>query len=309
MMEGATMQFSSGDLLLLNLTIAAMMFGVSLQLKVADFTRLLTSPKAPVMGLIAQFMLLPALTCGITWLFDIDPELALGMILVASCPGGTFSNIMTWIGRGSVAVSVTMTAISSSVAVIMTPLNFAFYGWLNPSTRTILTDISVSPWQLLGLVVLVLAVPIALGMFVGRRYPRMALKSDKPMRIASLSVFLIFVALAFFKNRALLADAMTIVVPLVIAHNLMALSIGALSARAAKLSVPERRAVTMEVGIQNSGLGLTILFTFFPNSSGMILIAACWGIWHLISGLSLAYFWSRRDPEPYSPELLNRASL
>ncbi|MBQ0753105.1 MAG: bile acid:sodium symporter family protein [Gammaproteobacteria bacterium] len=299
------MQFSSSDLLLLNLTIAAMMFGVSLQLKVADFARLLTSPKAPVIGLIAQFMLLPALTCGLTWLFNIDPELALGMILVASCPGGTFSNIMTWIGRGSVAVSVTMTAISSLAAVVMTPFNFAFYGWLNPSTRTILTDISVSPWQLLGLVVLVLGVPIALGMFVGRRYPHLALRSDKPMRIASLSVFLIFVALAFIKNRALLADAMAMVVPLVIAHNFIALSIGALSARVAKLNIAERRAVTMEVGIQNSGLGLTILFTFFPNSSGMILIAACWGVWHLISGLSLAYFWSRRDPDSYAPELLN----
>lgn len=303
------MQFSSADLLLLNFTIAAMMFGVSLQLKVSDFTRLIASPRAPAIGLIAQFMLLPALTCGLTWALKIDPQLSLGMILVASCPGGTFSNIMTWIGRGSVAVSVTMTAISSLAAVVMTPFNFAFYGWLNPSTRTILTDISVSPWQLLGLVILVLGVPIALGMFVGRRYPRFAVKSDKPMRVASLAVFLVFVAVAFVKNSALLAEAMSMVIPLVIAHNLMALSIGALSARAAKLNSVEGRAVTMEVGIQNSGLGLTILFTFFPDSSGMILIAACWGVWHLISGLSLAYFWSSRDPNSSSSRSLNKAPL
>src|SRR5690606_29088911 len=104
--------FSSADLWLLNGAIAAMMFGVSLQLKAEDFSRLVRSPGAAVGCLVAQFLLLPALTCLATWALQIDPQLALGMILVASCPGGTFSNIMTWIGRGNVAVSVTMTAIS-----------------------------------------------------------------------------------------------------------------------------------------------------------------------------------------------------
>jgi BASS family bile acid:Na+ symporter len=160
--------FSSADLWLLNGAIAAMMFGVSLQLKAEDFTRLLSSPRAPVVGLLAQFLLLPALTCLATWALQIDPQLALGMILVASCPGGTFSNIMTWIGRGNVAVSVTMTAISSLAAVIMTPLNFGFYGWLNPHTRDVLREISVQPFELLALVVLVLGVPILLGMWAGK---------------------------------------------------------------------------------------------------------------------------------------------
>lgn len=286
--------FSSTDLWLLNGAIAAMMFGVSLQLKAEDFTRLLSAPKAPVVGLLAQFLLLPALTCLGTWALQIDPQLALGMILVASCPGGTFSNIMTWIGRGNVAVSVTMTAISSLAAVIMTPLNFGFYGWLNPHTRDVLRDISVQPFELLALVVLVLGVPILLGMWTGKKLPRFAVRADKPMRVISLLVFLGFVAIAFLKNRDLLAQALTLVVPLVIAHNAMALFIGNGAARLARLPRDERRAVTMEVGIQNSGLGLTLLFTFFPAASGMIFIAACWGVWHLVSGLTLALLWSRR---------------
>ncbi len=290
------MEFSSTDLIVLNATIAAMMFGVSLQLTPSDFSRLVRAPKAPLVGLFAQFLLLPALTCFATWLFNIDPQLALGMILVASCPGGSFSNIMTWIGRGNVAVSVTMTAISSLAAVVMTPFNFGLFGWLNPHTRTLLTEISVPPMQFLGLVVLVLGVPIVIGMLLGQRYPALAARSDKPMRILSLLVFLVFVVLAAVKNSDLLAGALVTIVPLVVIHNALALTIGAISARAAGLQQADRRAVTMEVGIQNSGLALTLLFTFFADAGGMILIAAAWGVWHLISGLSLALWWSKREP-------------
>jgi BASS family bile acid:Na+ symporter len=294
LMGASELQLSGADLVVLNATIAAMMFGVSLQLKIEDFTRLWRAPKAPLVGLFTQFLILPAITCLATWAFSIRADLALGMILVASCPGGTFSNVMTWIGRGSVPVSVTMTAFSSLAAVFMMPFNFGLYGWLNPNTRGLLRDISVQPSELLLLVVLVLGVPIVLGMLVGKHLPRFALASDKPMRIISLLVFLGFLLLAFNKNMDLLSEALVLVVPLVIAHNLLAFSVGAGAARLAKLPHAERRAVTMEVGIQNSGLGLTLLFTFFPQAGGMVLIAACWGIWHLISGLSLALYWSRR---------------
>ncbi|ELU08184.1 hypothetical protein CAPTEDRAFT_207533, partial [Capitella teleta] len=119
--------FDPQSLLLLNGILALMMFGVSLTLKPDDFKQILRSPIAPSIGLLAQFMVLPAATALVTWGFDIDPELALGMILVASCPGGSFSNIMTHIGRGNVAVSVSMTAVSSLAAIVMTPFNFVLY--------------------------------------------------------------------------------------------------------------------------------------------------------------------------------------
>lgn len=159
-MTEVQMDFNSADLVVMNAAIALMMFGVSLQLKGEDFSRLLKQPRAPLAGLIAQFLLLPAATCLVTWLFSVPAEFALGMILVASCPGGTFSNVMTWMAKGNVAVSVTMTAVSSLAAVVLTPANFALYGWLNPHTRPLLQQIAIDPVNLLLLVALVLAVPI-----------------------------------------------------------------------------------------------------------------------------------------------------
>ena len=293
-MSGALpMQFDPASLLLLNLIMACMMFGVSLSLRLEDFKRILLAPIAPVSGLVAQFLLLPLATCLFTWALAIEPELALGMILVASCPGGSFSNIMTWLGRGNVAVSVSMTAVSSLAATLMTPLNFAFYGWLNPHTRDYLTQISLEPGSILLLVLLVLALPLVLGMVTGRKLPALVARSEKPLRIASLLVFLGFVAIAFSNNFALFIERFHSFFWLVVAHNLLALGLGYGMARLLRLPVSDRRAVTMEVGIQNSGLGLVILFTFFADAGGMLLITAFWGVWHLVSGLTLSQIWAR----------------
>lgn len=293
-MTGVAMNFNSADLVVMNAAIALMMFGVSLQLKKEDFSRLLVEPKAPIAGLIAQFLFLPLATCLATWALWVPAEFALGMILVASCPGGTFSNIMTWMAKGNVAVSVTMTAISSLAAVVMTPFNFAFYGWLNPHTRPLLQQISIDPVNLLFLVALVLALPIFLGMAVGKRFPSQAANAEQPMRWFSLLLFFAFIVIALQKNFALFINHVGAIFLLVIAHNAVALLVGHGAGLVARLPRADRRAVTMEVGIQNSGLGLMILFTFFPEAGGMILITAMWGVWHLVSGLTLAQIWARR---------------
>lgn len=287
------MHFDPAALIALNVILACMMYGVALSLQVDDFARILRDPRAPLVGLLAQFLLLPAATCLVTWAFDVDPELALGMMLVAACPGGTFSNIMTWIGRANVASSVSMTAVSSVSATVLTPFNFAFYGWLNPHTRALVTDIALDPVNILMLVVAVLAVPLALGMLTARQAPRFAARAQKPMRLVSLLVLFAFVAIAFSQNMDVFWANADRIVGLVVGQNTLALGLGALAGYAVHLSRADRRAVTMEVGIQNSGLGLSILFTFFPQASGMILIAAFWGAWHLVSGLTLALIWSR----------------
>ena len=285
--------FSTGSLVILNVILALMMFGVSLSLRGEDFRRVLRMPEAPAAGLLAQFVLLPALTCVITWFLDVEPELALGMILVASCPGGTFSNIMTWLARANVAVSVSMTAVSSLAATVLTPLNFALYGWLNPNTRAMVTEIALDPWNILLLVALVLALPLVLGMLAGRHFPRFAERAQKPMRVITLLVLFAFVGLAFGKNMDVFLENADRIVALVIGQNALALGVGALAGLLVGLNRADRRAVTMEVGIQNSGLGLVILFTFFPEAGGMMLITAFWGVWHLVSGLTLALIWSR----------------
>ncbi|MDH0701342.1 bile acid:sodium symporter family protein [Pseudomonas toyotomiensis] len=295
-MEQVNIAFDPSSLVLINLIVALMMFGVSLDLRAEDFRRIARAPKAPVIGMLAQFVLLPALTCLACWALAIEPQLALGMTLIAACPGGSFSNIMTWMARGNVALSVSMTAVSSVVASVLTPLNFALYAWLNPHTRPLLTQIELDPLGLLLLVLLVLGLPLLAGMWIGRRFPQLTLKVEKPLRLFALLVMLGFVALAFSRNLEQFTRHFHLFFWLVVAHNALALSIGYLSARLSGLSVADRRALTLEVGIQNSALGLVIIFTFFPQASGMLLIAAFWGCWHLISGLSLAWLWSRRPP-------------
>lgn len=291
-------QFDPSSLILINIILAVMMFGVSLDLRAEDFRRIVREPKAPVIGLLAQFLLLPALTCLACWALRVEPQLALGMMLVAACPGGSFSNIMTWMARGNVAVSVSMTAVSSLAASVLTPLNFTLYAWLNPHTRALLTEISIQPLSLLLMVLLVLGVPLVLGMMIGRRFPLLTLKVEKPLRIFALLVMLVFVGLAFSRNFEQFLEHFHLFFWLVVAHNALALLIGYGSARLAGLPVADRRAITLEVGIQNSALGLVIIFTFFPQASGMLLIAAFWGCWHLVSGLTLAWLWSRRTELP-----------
>ncbi|SUD39979.1 bile acid:sodium symporter [Ectopseudomonas mendocina] len=295
--EQVDIAFDPSSLVLINLIVALMMFGVSLDLRADDFRRVARAPKAPVIGMLAQFLALPALTCLACWALAIQPELALGMTLIAACPGGSFSNIMTWMARGNVALSVSMTAVSSIAASLLTPLNFALYAWLNPHTRPLLTQIELDPLNLLLLVLLVLGLPLLAGMWVGRRFPQLTLKVEKPLRLFALLVMLGFVALAFSRNLEQFTRHFHLFFWLVVAHNALALSIGYLCARLSGLPSADRRALTLEVGIQNSALGLVIIFTFFPQASGMLLIAAFWGCWHLVSGLSLAWLWSRRLPE------------
>ncbi|MBD2859399.1 bile acid:sodium symporter family protein [Spongiibacter sp. KMU-158] len=290
--------FSTGNMLLLNAILAGMIFGVSIGLKREDMLRVIRQPRAPIAGMIAQFILLPALTALACWQFAIEPELAMGMILIASCPGGTFSNVMTWLGRASVPVSISMTAVSSLSAIIMTPLNFSLYSYLNPYTRPLMQQIAIEPGNILLLVFLVLILPMLLGMAVGRRHPDLAERAEKPMRVVTLAVFVIFVAVAFSNNQAAIAQYAKQVMVYVALQNLGALLLGDLTSRALKLNQAERRAVTMEVGIQNSALGLSIIFSFFPEAGGMTLIAGFWSFWHLMVGLLLAMYWSKTAEEP-----------
>ena len=301
MIDDVQLDFSPGSLVALNVILAVMMFGVSLSLTVQDFKRIARSPQAPVLGLAAQFLLLPFLTYVLTRVLQPHPSLALGMILVSACPGGNFSNIITFMARGNLAVSVSMTAVSSVLAVVMTPFNFAFYAWLNPDTNKVMTDVALDPWQMVGLVLAVIGLPLVLGMACGQRFPTMRERSETVMRRVSLVVFLAFVGMAFSRNWDLFVQYSGTLVMLVVIHNLMALSVGYSLASIFRQPPADRRAITLEIGIQNSGLGLTLLFTFMSQLGGAILITAFWGVWHLVSGLLIAAYWGRRPPQSTEP--------
>lgn len=292
MLDALQINFDPDSFLLLNLLLALMMFGASLSVRWSDFAVMSRSPRAILIGLFCQFLLLPLLTYFLTRLLSVDASVALGMILVASCPGGSFSNIMTWLARGHLPTSVSMTAVSTVASLIFTPFNFALYAGLNPETSGLLASIAIDPSEVMELIFMVLVAPLALGVYVGQSSPGFVKKADKPFRWLSLLLFFSFVIIAFSANGQLFLDYAQYFFGLVVLHNALALLTGYTCARAAKLAHEKVKAVTLEVGIQNSGLGLIIVFNFFPELGGMMIITAFWGVWHLVSGVALSLFWS-----------------
>ncbi|GGW94099.1 bile acid:sodium symporter family protein [Alteromonas halophila] len=286
---------SAGTLAVLNGILAMMMFGIALSLTPADFKRVAQAPRGPVAGLSAQFILLPGITSLLIYLIPMPGEVALGLLLVSCCPGGSFSNLMTYLSRGNTALSVSMTGIASLMASILTPFNFMLYGALNPRTNALLSSIAVSPADMLLIVALVLALPLTLGLMCAHHYPRFARRSEPFFRVISLCTLLGFVAVALVLNWQRFIGGASVFLLAVVGHNALALAIGWGMARLCRVSRPDRRAITLEVGLQNSGLGLGIIFTVFSNLSGMAIIAAAWGIWHLISGLALSGVWQCLD--------------
>ena len=289
------LNFNPNSLLVLNVILGIIMFGVSLDLKVEDFKRVLRSPKGPLIGLMAQFILLPAFTYLLTLVINPAPSIALGMILVSSCPGGNMSNFFTNYAKGNTALSVSMTSVSTVLSIVMTPLNISIWGNANEHTRTLLHQIDLNPMQMLLTIFMILGVPLALGMTLSTKRPKLAQKMKKPFKYASLLFFVVFIIAAFSANIDNFLKYIKYVMLIVAIHNLTALALGYFSSSLAKLPQWDRRAITFEVGIQNSGLGLLLIFDFFNGLGGMALIAAWWGIWHIIAGLTLSTYWSRKD--------------
>ena len=282
------LNFNQAGINIINGAIALMMLGVALELKKEDFIRVLKNPRAPLIGLMAQFILLPFFTFLLVLLINPHPSIALGMILVASCPGGNLSNLLTFLSNGNSALSISMTAVSTAVAVIMTPFNLSLWGSLNPHTAGILKQVSLSPLDVFVTVFVILGIPLIVGMSVGHLWPKLAEKVRKPFKLFSLVFFIIIVIGALAANYAHFIKYVGIVVVVVFFHNALALNIGYWTARLAKLDERDCRAVCIEVGIQNSALGLVLVFSFFNGLGGMAIVVAWWGIWHIISGLATA---------------------
>ena len=294
--DAVRLNFSPESLVALNFVLALVMFGVALDMRLEDFKGIGSAPKAVLIGLIAQFVLLPATAWALTMLLRPQPSIALGIILVASCPGGNISNFLTNFARGNTALSVTVTAFSTLGAMFFTPFNTAFWGSLNPDTREVLHRISIDPLEMFGAVAILLVVPALLGMTTARHFPAFAARARKPFRVLSLIVFAAFVGGALAANWDYFLQYVHRVVVGVFLLNALGLAGGYAAAWLARLAERDRRAVSIEVGIQNSGLGLVLVFNFFAGLGGMAITAAWWGIWHILAGLTLATWWRRHPP-------------
>ena len=292
-LDGVMLNFSPGSLMLLNGILAVVMFSVALDLRPDDFRRVAASPKALITGLFSQFLILPILTYLMVITLNPRPSIALGLILVAACPGGNISNFITHRAGGNSALSVSMTAFATVGAVLLTPINIAFWGGLYGPTREILKATAIDPLQIAITVTLMLFLPLVLGIWLNAARPATAARLHKPMQHISLGIFVAFVVLALVANWAFFLQYAWLVAGLVVLHNALALFGGFTTATLAGLSPYDRRAITIETGIQNSGLGLVLIFGFFGGLGGMAVVAAFWGVWHAISGIALAAIFNR----------------
>ena len=292
--DAVQIQFSAQRLQVLNLSLALIMFGVALQVTVDDFRQLARQPRPVLVGMASQFVALPLLTFLLVIATRPAPSIGLGMILVASCPGGNISNFMSMNANGNVALSVTLTAISTVAATLLTPANLALWGSLYAPAAPILRTVDVSFWSVFTTDALILGGPLVLGMSVRHWAADLAQRISRVMQGLSIVIFAAIVMVALANNFAALIAYLPVVLGLVLVHNAAALSVGYGLGSAAGLPVRDRRTLAVETGIQNSGLGLILIFNFFDGLGGMALVAGWWGIWHIVSGLGLSCFWRYR---------------
>lgn len=293
-MEGLdeiTIHFNRNTALILNLSLGVIMFSVALGLTIDDFKRVCLQPKGVFLGLFSQFVVLPLFTFLLVLLVKPYPSIALGMFMVAACPGGNVSNFMSDLAGGNVALSVSLSAVATVLSIVMTPFSFTFWSGMYAPTSGMMESIDVSTWEMIQTVFIIMAVPLILGMWCRSKYLELTKRVERPIKTLALVIFGGIVLSALYINFEAFWSNMTYVFAIVVAHNTIALSSGFLLGKAAKLPWPDVKSLSIETGIQNSGLGLLLIFTFFGGLGGMALVAAWWGVWHIISGLSISYFW------------------
>ncbi|PKP39472.1 MAG: symporter [Bacteroidetes bacterium HGW-Bacteroidetes-15] len=293
------LNFSSGGLLFMNITIAFIMFGVALEIKVKQFKEVLIKPKSAIIGIFSQFVALPALTFLLVMIIQPSPSVALGMILVAACPGGNVSNFISSLAKANIELSVSLTAIATLAAIFMTPLNFAIWGSLYSGTADMVIPIEIDVWEMMKTVLILLGIPIVLGISFSAKFPEFSKKIVKPFKIFSILIFSSYIIGALASNFSFFLDYIHLIILIVFIHNLLALTTGFTLGTLFGLPKPDVRTLTIETGIQNSGLALVLIFNpnLFDGLGGMAFVAAWWGIWHILAGLGIATFWAKKPLE------------
>ncbi len=279
--------------MIVGIMVGFLVFAVSLDLTWEKLLSVLKRPKSPTIGLVAQFGVLPAIAFLAGLYLTDEPSIALGLLLVTCCPGGALSNYLTGVAKGDVATSISMTTISTLFSIVLTPVLFAFWASMNPSTLLALQNISMDPQRVIMTLLIMLFVPVTAGMLLRAKRPNTANRIRGVVRLIAGIVFAVIVAMLIgsnFKSLALLAQValFPVLFTFVIAVGL-GWGIGWISG----LTAPERRAVAIEVAFQNVALAIGLGITFFPSLGGIAAVAILWGIVHLTLGFGLAIAWNR----------------
>lgn len=289
------LDFNPTTLNILNIILGLIVFGVALDIKFSDFKALIKSPKPFIVGALSQFVLFPAIAFCEVYFLHPQPSIALGILLIGACPGGNISNFMTQNAGGNVALSIAMSAFSTALATIMTPFNVSFYGSKIEGTNEIMQKVSLDPLAMIYLIAVLMLIPMIGGMSLSHSFPTFAQKLKKWMKIFSFTFFIGFVIFATIINFKFIGHLKGVASFAVILLNIIGFSVGYFFARLWKLNLRDSKAVSIETGIQNSGLGLILIFNFFDGIGGMAVIAAFWGIWHVIAGLILSTYWNYKE--------------
>ncbi|WP_339924324.1 bile acid:sodium symporter family protein [uncultured Cyclobacterium sp.] len=289
--------FGEDSLLLMNISLAVIMFGVALEIKLSDFNYIWTKPKSFFVGIVSQFLLLPFLTFLLVLLIQPIPSVALGMFLVAACPGGNISNFLTNYAKGNAALSVSLTAFATLSSILLTPFNFALWSSLYAPTAFLLKSINLDYGDVFETVALILGIPLILGIYVHQKKPKTAQKIASVLKPLSVVIFISIVVVAFYSNFDLFIKVIGWVFGLVLMHNIIALGAGFSFSKIFGLNLEDTKTLTIETGIQNSGLALVLIFNYFDGLGGMSIIAGWWGIWHIVSGLTIASLWKKYSYE------------
>lgn len=289
--------FGEGSMTVLRVATASILFGIALDTRVEDFRQAARRPGVIAIGVAAQFLVLPAITFALTLALNVRGSVALGMILVACCPPGSVSNIVTHVARGDVALSVSMTAASNLLAIVLMPLNFALWGNLSPTGGPMMRSIPMDPVDMLIEVGLVLGLPFLIGLTLASRFPRVSARASKIIGPVAFLMLAGLIAVSLASNFSLFLSYIGIVVVAVFLHDALALGLGYGIAKVTRLPGHSVRAMTFEVGIRNSALGLLLVFSYFHGLGGMALVAAWWGIWDIVAAVAVASWWRRKPTE------------
>ena len=282
-----------GGLIVLKICLAFILFSLAIDIKKEDFKTLYTNPKSVIVGSISQIIVLPLFTYLLILVAKPPASIAMGMMMVAACPCGNMSTYVSYLAKGFVPLSITITAISTLSASFTTPFNFYLYASNYEPTKLMLQEIHISFSYLLTSILLLLVLPLVTGILLKKYFPEFIDKINKPVKTLALIFFIVFLVAAFVANKQVFIDYLPQIFGIVFIQNALTFLIGYFFARIFKLPETHCRSISIETGIHNSGLGLILVMTFFKGNGGMALIAAWWGIWHIIAGVSLAYYWKK----------------
>ena len=288
------LHFNPDQMLVLNAAMAFLMFSVALDIRLEDFRRVVQFPRSIGVGILAQYLIFPLLTLAIIAVFNPPASVGLGMVLVSMCPSGNMTNFLSHYAKANVALSVTLNAIIILSASFLTPAGFLFWSAFVPGSEAVRQTFEISFSQMVIIIVELIVAPLLLGMWLNEKKTEFVAKIRPWAQRMSLLIFFSILVLALLGNRDNIVNFLGFVFVLVAVHNGVALAHGYALGRLFRLPELDCRTLAFQTGIHNTALGLLLIFKFFGGLGGMALIAAWYGIWDLITGMSLAWYWKKR---------------